>query len=401
MLRVLIVDDKPENLHFLAAMLGGNGYVVERAGNGIEALASARATPPDLVISDILMPGMDGFALCRLWRQDPHLLSIPFVFYTATYTDPKDEQLALSLGADLFLIKPQEPDAFMNQITGVLQKHQAGQLTHAPAAAMEESSYLRQYNAALIHKLEDKLVQLEHASKVKDVLLGSVSHELRTPLTPVMLLADMLIRDPVTPPRMREDLQTMCRHIEIEKRLLGDLLDYAAMHSGSLRIQRQPLSLHRLVGQAVALWREQIQAEALHLEVRLEAACDQILGDPERLEQVLWNLMQHAVRRSPRNGSITLRCSNLQADRVVLEVLDAGKAMDAQAIAWTFSPFDRGLRFGEFGCRDPGLGLAVSKGIIEAHGGSMSIQSPGEGSGTTVAVQLPVHRGAIGSSVRA
>ena len=231
-----IVDDKPENLYFLAAMLAGNGYAVDKASNGMEALASARANAPDLIISDILMPGMDGFALCRQWKQDPHLQRIPFVFYTATYTDPKDEQFALSLGADLFLVKPQEPEEFMNQIARVLKQHEAGQLLHPPAAAMEESSYLREYNAALVHKLEDKLVQLEHASKVKDVLLGSVSHELRTPLTPVMLLVDLLIRDPLTPPHMREDLETIRRHIEIEKHLIGDLLDYAAMHSGSLRL---------------------------------------------------------------------------------------------------------------------------------------------------------------------
>lgn len=181
--RALIVDDKPENLYYLEAMLCGNSYSVERAANGLEALAAARANPPDLIITDILMPGMDGFTLCRHWKQDSRLRAIPFVFYTATYTDLKDEQLAMSLGADLYLIKPQEPDAFMRQIADVLQRHQDHQLLKPPSPPMEESSYLREYNSALIRKLEDKLVQLESAMKVKDILLGSISHELRTPLT--------------------------------------------------------------------------------------------------------------------------------------------------------------------------------------------------------------------------
>jgi signal transduction histidine kinase len=392
MSKALIVDDKPENLYFLAAMLSGNGYVVEKASNGLEALASARANAPDLIISDILMPGMDGFALCRHWKQDPNLQGIPFVFYTATYTEPKDEQLALSLGADLFLVKPQEPEDFMQQIAQVLRQHEAGRLLQSPAAAMEESSYLREYNAALVHKLEDKLVQLERAVKVKDVLLGSISHELRTPLTPVMLLVAVLSRDPLTPSHMREYLETIGHHIEIEKHLIGDLLDYAAMHAGPLTLYKQPLSLHGLVERAVALWREPIQAESLSMELRLEAACDQVMGDQRRLEQVLWNLMYHAIRRSPNRGSILVRSWNPRPDRIALEVRDTGKRMDAETIAWAFSPFEQGVRLGEKGSQDLGLGLAVSKGIIEAHGGDISIESKEESPSTAVTMHLPVSR---------
>lgn len=387
----LIVDDKSENLYLLAAMLSGSGYEVQKAGNGKEALASARANPPALVISDILMPVMDGFSLCREWKQDPKLQRIPFIFYTATYTDPKDEQFALNLGADLFLIKPQEPDVFMSRIAGALKQQQAGQLLHSPPAAMEESSYLREYNAALIHKLEDKLVQLEHAAKVKDALLGSISHELRAPLTPVMLLVGLMMRDPDLPPALREDLETMSHHIEIEKRLISDLLDYAAMRSGALRLHRDPLSFQGLVRQAVALWTPHLQAAALHLDLRLEAADDQILGDQEHLRQVLWNLIHHAVTRSPRDGVITFRCWNPQPDRLGLEVGDAGTPMTAEAIAWIFAPFDREVRFGEGpGQNSGGLGLAVSKGMIEAHAGTMSIQS--REPLTTLTVQFPVYR---------
>lgn len=388
----LIVDDKPENLYLLTALLAGNGYTVNQASDGREALASARARAPDLIISDILMPGMDGFALCREWKQDPHLRRIPFVFYTATYTDPNDEQFALSLGADLFMVKPQEPEEFMDRIAWVLKQHEVDRLLQPPEAAMDESSYLREYNATLIHKLEDKLVELEHANKVKDVLLGSISHELRTPLTPVMLLVSLLNRDPLTPQHVREHLATIRHHIEIEKCLISDLLDYAAMHAGPLSLQKQVLTLHGLVLQAVALWREQIQAEALSVELRLEAASDQVMGDRDRLEQVLWNLLYHAIRRSPQRGSILFRSWNPQFDRIVLEVHNDGKPMDAETIAWAFSPFDRDRRVGEGGFQDLGLGLAVSKGILEGHGGSIRIRSEEEGSGAAVTMELPIHR---------
>jgi CheY-like chemotaxis protein len=163
---VLLVDDKEENLYLLRALLTGNGYAVRTAQNGKEALELARANPPDLIISDILMPVMDGFTLCRICKQDPTLGRVPFVFYTATYTDPKDEQLALSLGAERFLIKPIEPDRFIALIAGVLEEYRRGRVRAQQKVPVREEQYLREYNAVLIHKLEDKLVQLEQANRM-------------------------------------------------------------------------------------------------------------------------------------------------------------------------------------------------------------------------------------------
>ena len=116
---ILVVDDNEQNLYQLQVLLGGNGYQVVTAANGAEALAKARQNPPDLIVSDILMPVMDGFALCREWKKDERLQAIPFVFYTATYTDERDREFALSLGAERFLVKPEEPEVFMRTIREV------------------------------------------------------------------------------------------------------------------------------------------------------------------------------------------------------------------------------------------------------------------------------------------
>ena len=107
----------------LEVLLKSNGYEVEQASNGIEALEIARKNPPEMVISDILMPGMDGFSLCRAWKADEQLKNIPFIYYTATYTDPKDEKFAMSLGAEKFIVKPMEPDAFLAIIKEIIQSH--------------------------------------------------------------------------------------------------------------------------------------------------------------------------------------------------------------------------------------------------------------------------------------
>jgi two-component system, cell cycle sensor histidine kinase and response regulator CckA len=176
MIKILIVDDNPENIYLLQSLLKGNGYDIISATNGEEALETARNTPPDLIISDVLMPVMDGFTLCRQWKQDGALKAIPFVFYTATYTDPKDEELALSLGADLFIIKPAEPDELIRMIRDVIAKYKAGSLSGGSIEMPGETTYLKKYNAVLIRKLEDKLVQLEEANKalaIKDFAIAS------------------------------------------------------------------------------------------------------------------------------------------------------------------------------------------------------------------------------------
>jgi PAS domain S-box-containing protein len=157
----LIVDDTEENLYLLDTLLKANGYEVQAAHNGAEALAYARSAPPDLIVSDILMPVMDGFSLCRSWRSDPRLEDIPFVVYSATYTEPADQQLALDAGADLFLLKPQEPEAFIEAIRGVMQKHEAHALPRQRISEQRPEDFLQKYTAALVRKLEDKLVELD------------------------------------------------------------------------------------------------------------------------------------------------------------------------------------------------------------------------------------------------
>lgn len=161
--RILIVDDKDENRYLLQALLQGSGYEVFTAVHGADALEKARQDPPDLIITDILMPVMDGFALCRAWMKDERLQSIPLIFYTATYTDERDREFALSLGARHFIVKPAEPDDFMAVIHGVFESLE--QPTAAPEGKLEEASeesvYLKQYNEVLIRKLEGKMEQLE------------------------------------------------------------------------------------------------------------------------------------------------------------------------------------------------------------------------------------------------
>lgn len=164
MTRVLVVDDKEENLYYLQALLSGHGFTVELARHGAEALVLARRALPDLVVSDLLMPVMDGYTLLRHWKADGALRLVPFIVYTATYTEEEDERLAMSLGADAFVLKPAEPEDFISRIREV----QASMTAREPAQPRhpigDERQMLEVYSEVLIRKLEEKAHQLEQTN---------------------------------------------------------------------------------------------------------------------------------------------------------------------------------------------------------------------------------------------
>jgi len=162
-MRILIVDDNAENRYLLESLLRGHGYQVESAGDGNEALACLSAGGIELIISDILMPGMDGFQLCRRVKADALLRKIPFVVYTATYTGPQDEEFARRIGADLFLQKPCEPDQFIAALQQLLSAAPSSSLAD-PAG---EEELLTLYNQRLVNKLEQKMLQLKAELKIR------------------------------------------------------------------------------------------------------------------------------------------------------------------------------------------------------------------------------------------
>jgi PAS domain S-box-containing protein len=205
MKRILIVDDLADNRYLLRVMLSGHGYAVDEARHGAEALALARANPPDLTITDLLMPVMDGYTLLRHWKLDPQLKTIPLVVYTATYTDVQDEQLARDLGADDFLLKPTDPQALLKRLRDLFDRIEAGS-SPALNADLPDSRALAAYSQALFRKLEDKLLESE-----------SLNQQLRFSQTRLAAILD-------TEPECVLVLDAECRILDINAaglRLLG------------------------------------------------------------------------------------------------------------------------------------------------------------------------------------
>ena len=163
---VLIVDDNKEDLRTLKALLESHGYKVASATNGVEALETARNFPPDVTLSDILMPVMDGFALCREWKRDGQLKTIPFVFYTAVYTDADDQKLALELGAERFIAKPIAPEKLAQMVKQVLDKPRPCKPAPSEGTPPAEAVVMQEYNEALIRKIEENVTHLEGTTRV-------------------------------------------------------------------------------------------------------------------------------------------------------------------------------------------------------------------------------------------
>jgi PAS domain S-box-containing protein len=196
----LIVEDKVENAYYLRALLEGHGWKVESARNGAEALVKAQQAPPDIVISDLLMPVMDGYTLLRHWKKDDRLKRVPFIVYTATYTDAEDEALALELGADAFVLKPTEPEDFLARVREVQRLATPARPSYQ-SGAVAEDEVLEHYSETLIRKLERKTLELERSNRalrveeaelrlrdraIQSVSQGIVITDARSPDNPII-----------------------------------------------------------------------------------------------------------------------------------------------------------------------------------------------------------------------
>ena len=313
-MKILSVDDRVENLYLLEAMLKGAGYQVVSAHNGVEALQQLGQNKFDLIISDILMPQMDGFELCHRVKEQQDLCHIPFIFYTATYTEKRDEELGLRLGASRFIIKPLEPERFLTILRQVIQEYETGRLISAAPPTEKEEVLLKAYNLSLVRKLDHKVQQVEHAAQQLRVALEekerelvarrkaeealrqardelvranadlerkvekrtaqlveananlqtftyTAAHDLGSPLRCIKGFSKIAVDDYAEKlgPEGRSILVRVVESADQMQRLLTDLLEYSKMSQADLKLEA--LNLGQAVSEAVAMLEEDIRCK--------------------------------------------------------------------------------------------------------------------------------------------
>ncbi|HJY53996.1 MAG TPA: ATP-binding protein [Candidatus Udaeobacter sp.] len=230
--------------------------------------------------------------------------------------------------------------------------------------------------------------ELIAANAAKDQFLAQLSHELRSPLTPVIAMVGELEAEVPDSQPVKEALEVVRRNVELEARLIEDLLDVTRISKGKLQLSFEPISIHQILQRAYEICRNEIEAKNLEVIFRLCAAHTYVEGDPARLQQVFWNLIKNSVKFTPEKGQITIETANPAPDKIEVRVIDTGIGIEPKAIDKIFNAFEQGQsditrRFGGLG-----LGLTISKTLIDAHAGHVRVQSPGKDKGATFSVEL-------------
>ena len=238
-------------------------------------------------------------------------------------------------------------------------------------------------------KLEASEEDACSANRAKDQFLGVLSHELRSPLTPVLAVVSYLAKQPSKlPGDLRNEIEMIRRNIELEARLIDDLLDITRISNGKLELALEVTDAHLAIRDAFDICAQDIRTKGLAVAWELEATEHWVMADPVRLQQVCWNILNNAVKFTPSGGSIVVRSGNDADGNFALEVEDTGIGIEPEALDHIFDAFEQGQRSitREFG--GLGLGLAISKSLVDSQGGRLEASSAGKNAGTTFKLRL-------------
>ncbi|MBA2743183.1 MAG: response regulator [Chthoniobacterales bacterium] len=239
------------------------------------------------------------------------------------------------------------------------------------------------------NELRQTLGEAQRANAAKDRFLAVLSHELRTPLNPVLMAASAMETDPNIPLEIRADISMIRRNVELEAKLIDDLLDLTRISNGKVQLHRRIFDAHDVLEQAIAVVEGDSASLDLAVKVEFRASRHHVDGDPARIQQVFWNLIRNAVKFTRPDGSVTVRTSNPSLDTLCIEVVDTGIGIAAETLPKIFNAFEQGDTDINKTLGGLGLGLAISSALAELHGGTLQAESDGIGNGATFIFTLP------------
>jgi len=273
--------------------------------------------------------------------------------------------------------------AFLDQLTESI-----GIVLHTIEANTRTENLLAQSQslASELQNTNQELQEKARSNLAKDQFLAMLSHELRTPLTPVIASALELEGEHALPPKIHESLQMIRRNVELEARLIDDLLDLTRISKGKVQLNFEVVDAHTLLQNALDIYQTEIDRKHLTLGLDLDATKVHLRADPARLQQIFWNLINNAVKFTPTSGQISISTSNDSNDQLRVEIADTGLGIEPESLPKIFDAFEQATRTQLGGL---GLGLAISKTLVEAHKGVITAESAGRNQGTKFVLTFP------------
>lgn len=242
----------------------------------------------------------------------------------------------------------------------------------------------------LLEEMRLARAEAEEANTAKDRFLAVLSHELRTPLNPVLMSVSQLAMSPELPQSVRDEMAMMRRNIDLEVRLIDDLLDIGRVRSGKLRIEPRPTHIHGLLTHVHRICRDEADERRITLSIELSASYDVVAGDPARLQQVFWNVLKNAIKFTPAGGTIRIRTASPAPEQIEISVTDSGVGIEPELLSRLFNAFEQGALTESHQFGGLGLGLAISKAIVEIHHGQIHAESDGKDKGARFVIRLPL-----------
>lgn len=238
-------------------------------------------------------------------------------------------------------------------------------------------------------KLLQSKLEAEDANRAKDNFLASLSHELRTPLTPIVATLAAWENNPDVPDHLRTQVQLMKRNVDLEARLIDDLLDLTRIVQGKLSLNSEVVDLHELIQATAEMYQSETQGKRLHVDLRLKALRHHAYGDQARMQQIFWNILKNATKFTPQFGLIEVETRNSANGSIEIAFRDTGIGMSEETLAKLFKPFEQGAEEVVRQAGGLGLGMAISRALVTAQSGTITAASEGQGKGSTFTVTLP------------
>ena len=367
--RILVVDDNSDMRGYLRQLL--RRWEVTTTGDGASALEQARSEVPDLILTDVMMPGLDGFALLHELRADPRTRSIPVLMLSARAGE-EARVSGLGAGADDYMVKPFSARELIARIGSLLNL----------ARARREA--------------EDLRAAAEAANRAKDEFLAMLGHELRNPLAPILTALQLMkLRADGTAVRERTVIDRQVRHLV---RLVDDLLDVSRIARGKIELHHQMVDLSAIVAAAVEATSPLLEERHHALEIAVEPALI-VRGDVTRLTQVVVNVLSNAAKYTEPRGRIEITADR-DGSEIELRIKDSGIGISADMLQRIFEMFTQEQQALDRSRGGLGLGLTIVRSLIELHGGSVRAASDGAGHGSQFIIRLPA-AGAPGETAAA